>query len=487
MGDLFGGLLLGEVGLGEEVLGLVGFGLDAGLGPGISRVVVFVEGGCLVVERLQLGLGGLGHGRSGLLDVVGGRLERVRAVLIPEGVDGHLPVTGAVGAGRELAARGIGEAELDAHGLVHPVVGSEFGAEGCLGVGVAGIVAVVGPGDGLHIGSQVAIVGREVKSHELAIAADGCVPTALGNSRRAQPGGHGGEVGSLERLVLDTRAGARLVGGREARGGAVHRHGLKAVGAGIHVGNKAAIGLEVGLAIAAGKRLAVGHEGVGLLKGVQIGGLDLDGDVLEACDLVVLHLVGLAVDGHLAPVPRDGLAIGRGEGLAVGRPGGQIELGAVLGLDDGGALVAAAVQAVVGGGAGHHVKGALVGLFTAVELVGARRATGVVHALVGPVLGPGERRVAIGVFVGRGGGGVLFVVGGLQGIVHGGLDGVGRICCVGHHVHIGGLRVDYLRGDAHSLLRSVNRLFDIRGAFRGYSVLRNSDRRNLVTGYAHLN
>ena len=214
------------------------------------------------------------------------------------------------------------------------------------------------------------------------------------------------------------------------------------MGGGVDIGHEAAVGCELTLAVAAGERLAVGHEGVGLLEGVEVCGLDLDGDVLEACDLVVLHLVGLAVDGHLAPVPRDGLAIGRGEGLAVGRPGGQIELGAVLGLDDGGALVAAAVQAVVGGGAGHHVKGALVRLAAAVELFGAGGAAGVLHVFIGPILGPRQAGVAVGVLVGCRGRRILLVIGSLQGIIDGSLDGVGRDGGSGDGINACSVRLD---------------------------------------------
>ena len=413
VGDLLGGLGFAKVFLGEQVLGLGSFGLDGRGGPGVLGVLGLIEGRRLVVELLQFGLGGIGHRLLGTYDVVIGRLEGVGVIVVTQGVDGELPVAGAVGALGQLAALGFSEAQLNAHGLVHPVVGRELGAVGGKGVGVGRIVAVIGPGDALHIGAQVAIVAVEVYAQELAVGAARVLNRGF-NVR-----------GGLELLTLDTRVGAGG-GGREAEGSVIVGHGLNAVGVGIDVRNQAGVSLEVIFGVAAGERLAIGDKAVARLKSLEVAGLDFDGNVLESRDLVVFERVACTVAGHGAAVPRYGLAVGRGERLAVGGPGGQVKRRALVGVDGSHALVAAAVQAVVGGCTGHHVKSALVGLVAGIEL--ARRSGGPcrLHFFTSPILGPREASVAIGVFVGRRGRRILLVIGSLQGIIDGSLDGVGR-------------------------------------------------------------
>ena len=104
MSDLLGGLdLLEVIGL-EKLLGLAELGLYAGRLPGLSGVIVLLEGGRLVVEGLELGLGLFGDLRV-VGDVLRGGLEGIGVVLIAEGVYGDLPVAGAVGAIGQLAAR----------------------------------------------------------------------------------------------------------------------------------------------------------------------------------------------------------------------------------------------------------------------------------------------------------------------------------------------------------------------------------------------
>ena len=299
--DLLGGLGFAQVFLGEQVLGLGSFGLDGRGGPGVLGVLGLIEGRRLVVELLQLGPGGVGHRLLGAHDVVVSRLEGVGVIVVTQGVDGELPVAGAVGALGQLAALGFSEAQLNAHGLVHPVVGRELGAVGGKGVGVGRVVAVIGPGDALHIGAQVAIVAVEVYAQELAVGTARVLYRGL-DAR-----------GGLELLALDTRAGARLVGGRKARGGAVHRHGLEAVGGGVDVGHKSAVGCELALAVAADECLAIGDKAVARLKSLEVAGLDFDGNVLEPRDLVVFERVACTVAGQGAAVPRYGLAVGRGE------------------------------------------------------------------------------------------------------------------------------------------------------------------------------
>ena len=428
MGDLLGGLGFAQVFLGEQVLGLVALGFDGRCVPGIFGVLGPIEGRRLVVELLQLGLGGFGYRFLGAHDIVVGCLEGVGVVVVTQGMHGELPVTGAVGALGQLAALGLGEAKLNAHGLVHPVIGSKLGAVGGKGVGAGCIIAVVGPSDGLHVGAQVAIVAVEVDTQELAIGAAGVFDRGLNAG------------GSFELLALDAGFGAGR-GSGEAKGAIVVRHGLKAVGILVDIRDQTGVGLEVLLAKAAGKRVAIGDKAVACLKGLKIARLDLDRHVFKAGNLVTGHGVdravgcrygfGLAVDGER-------VAVGIDKRLAVGIVRG-VDVFALGSFDDVGALVAAAMQAVIKGRAGHYVKGALVGLVVGVEL--ARRSGGTCRLNVSsrPILGPGEAGIAVGVFLGFRGRRILLVISGLQGVVDGSLDGVGRDGGGGDGVDCGGV------------------------------------------------
>ena len=172
-----------------------------------------------------MGLGGFGYRFLGAHDIVVGCLEGVGVVVVTQGMHGELPVTGAVGALGQLAALGLGKAQLDAHGLVHPVIGSKLGAVGGKGVGAGCVVAVVGPGDGLHVGAQIAVVAVEIDTQELAIGAVGLLDCGLD------------ACGGFEFLALDAGFGASR-GGGEAKGAVVVHHGLKAVGVFVDVGDQ---------------------------------------------------------------------------------------------------------------------------------------------------------------------------------------------------------------------------------------------------------
>ena len=126
---LLGCLGFAKVFLGEQILGFSGFGFNSRLFPRFCSVVALVQRGCLVVKRLQLLLGFLGYRGFRLLDVVRRCLERIRAVGISQRVDSHFPIAGTIGVLGQLATGRIGKAQLDAHGLVHPVVSRELGAE----------------------------------------------------------------------------------------------------------------------------------------------------------------------------------------------------------------------------------------------------------------------------------------------------------------------------------------------------------------------
>ena len=103
--------------------------------------------------------------------VLGSGLELHHRVGIAQCTDGDGPVAGAIGALRQLATGGIAQTQLDAHGLVHPVVGCKLGAVGGLGVGVGAVIAVVGPHHRLHPGAQLAVVAVQIHTDELAKAA----------------------------------------------------------------------------------------------------------------------------------------------------------------------------------------------------------------------------------------------------------------------------------------------------------------------------
>ena len=66
------------------------------------------------------------------------------------------------------------------------------------------------------------------------------------------------------------------------------------------------------------------------------------------------------------------------------------------------------MQAVIGGGARHHVEGALVGFVAGIEHVARLGGTGGLHAFSGPVFGP--RKTSVAIYVGiKGVNGVLKV------------------------------------------------------------------------------
>ena len=149
----------------------------------------------------------------------------------------------------------------------------------------------------------------------------------------------------------------------------------------------------------------------------------------------MIHGVGLAVAGHATLAPLDGFAVGRGERLAVVRPGRQLELGAVGAFDGRHALEASTVQTMVGGGARHHVERALVGFAARVEHAARLGGIGSLHAFSGPVFGPRKAGVAIGVLVDDG---VLLVVSSLECIIDGRNDGIRGNCRRGHSVDLCG-------------------------------------------------
>ena len=118
---------------------------------------------------------------------------------------GDRPVASAVGVGRQLAASRFREAQLNAIGFMHPVVGRELRAEGGKRVGARGIVAVISPGDGLHVRAKVTIpVAVDVNAQEFAIRTSVESVSVLGVGF-ASPHHSRSHIGNrLQSLVLDT-------------------------------------------------------------------------------------------------------------------------------------------------------------------------------------------------------------------------------------------------------------------------------------------
>ena len=230
MGLLLSGFRLLEVRLGKHFDRLCKLGLKvAHRFFGIKLLIDVVKGiVCLVYELLQLGFGGVGHKRV-IGNVASRSLKIIGRVGITERANRDRPVASAVGVGRQLAASRLREAQLDARGFMHPVVGRELRAEGGKRVGARGIVAVISPGDGLHVRAQVAIVFREIDAQELAVRARSVF----------HHGTHRRKVGSFLSLALN--AGA--VASRSSREREVsifaHGHGLKAVGGCVDVSGAA--------------------------------------------------------------------------------------------------------------------------------------------------------------------------------------------------------------------------------------------------------
>ena len=321
-----------------------------------------------------------------LCNVVAVDLELDDGVSIAQCAQSDGPVTGAVGASGQLEAVRVGQTQLDAHRLVHPVVACELGAVDSLGVGVGAVVAVVSPDGGLHTGTQLAVAAGQVNADGLAEAAH--ILAAF----------HGDDQTLSGLLSLAGNAGARaLLCSREGVAVAALDGGLQAVGVLVN-GCGQGVGVELIFGIAAHQLPAVLHDAVLGAEVVQVRGGNADRNVLGADDLVVVHLSGGAVslgDGALVPLDRG--AIVQVDGLAVLRPVRDSVGGAVGGIDDSRLLEAAAVQAVVGGSTGNSVESALVVLIVAVQLSGRSGAAGIADRLICPVFAPGQSSVQVGV------------------------------------------------------------------------------------------
>ena len=173
---------------------------------------------------------------------------------------------------------------------------------------------------------------------------------------------------------------------------------LQAVGVFVHRSGQG-VGGQVLFRVAARQLAAVFHHGVLGAEICKVAGGYAHRHILGAQHLVVVHLHGGAVGlGNGAAVPAHGGAIGQIDGLAIVRPVGNGVAAAVLGVDHGSALEAAAVQTMVDGCAGDRVKRAKVLLFVAVQLCRGGSAPGSIDLLVCPVLVPGQGSVEVGIF-----------------------------------------------------------------------------------------
>ena len=254
-------------------------------------------------------------------------------------------------------------------------------------MGVGAVVAVVGPHHRLHPGAQLAVVAVQVHTDKLAKAAHVAAAAQI----------HGKALSSLLGGFCHAGAGAVVCSGE---GVAVAALGcvLQAVGVFIHR-SRQGVGGQVLFRVAAHQLTAVFHHGVLGAEICKVAGGYAHRHILGAQHLVVVHLHGGAVGlGNGAAVPAHGGAIGQIDGLAIVRPVGNGVGAAVLGVDHGSALEAAAVQTMVDGCAGDRVKRAKVLLFVAVQLCRGGSAAGSIDLLVCPVLVPGQGSVEVGIF-----------------------------------------------------------------------------------------
>ncbi len=158
----------GKVLVVQQTLRLGKLVLDGRSRPRLCGVLVFAEGGRIVVKVLQLLLGFRAHRLGSLRDVVRGCLELVAIVFVPKGVNGKGPIAGTVRVLGQLATRRLGKPQLNAHALVHPIVGSELGAIGGQSIRAGGVGSIVSPGYGLHVRPKVTVAAVDVNAQELA-------------------------------------------------------------------------------------------------------------------------------------------------------------------------------------------------------------------------------------------------------------------------------------------------------------------------------
>ena len=282
-------------------------------------------------------------------------------------------------------------------------------------MGVGAVIAVVGPDNRLHPGTQLAVVAGQVHTDHLTEAAHVI----------AAAHGHDQVAGGLLVCTCDAGTGA-VVGSREGVAVAALGGVLQAVGVRINGSGQIVHG-DLDLCVAAHQLTAVLHDSVLGAEVVQVLVGHADGNVLGAGDLIVIHLGSGAVRlGDGAAVPAISGAIGQVEGLAIVRPV-RNGVGSAIGCIDGSHLLeAAAMQAVVGGCTGNGVKSAQVVLIMAVQLCGRAGVACGVDLLICPVLIPVQGSVQVG------------ILGAGQG-VHDLLDAVLRLisrCCKsrnGHH------------------------------------------------------
>ena len=110
---------------------------------------------------------------------------------------------------------------------------------------------------------------------------------------------------------------------------------------------------------------------------------------------------------------------------------------------------------MVKGRAGHHVKGALVSFVAGIELARRSGRSCRLHVFARPILGPRQTGIAVGVLVGCGGRRVLLVIGSLQGVIDGGLDGVGRDGGSGDGINACSVRLDDLIRHTSDVLAGI--------------------------------
>ena len=384
---LLDGRLIQRLAAGQHLLGLRQFGLEAAPGlivvDALASVLIGIDQ-CLKLRLILLGCK-LVPG-----NILIRHIELNDRVGVAQRVDGDGPIAGLV-SDRAARSEGIRQTQLNAHGLVHPVICGELRTIGRLRVGVSAVVAVVSPDDRLHPGAQLAIISVQVNADGLAKAADSVALTKIDFVTG----------GRFQRFALNAGGCADLRLTEVEAAVVVLDRLSQAVGILIHSRNQI-ISRQLIFSVAAHKPAPVGDGGILCLERLHIVGLDLNGNILNTGHFIVIHLDGRTVRlGDRTAIPADGGAVGQVNGLTVGRPMRHRIAGAIGSIDHRTALEAAAVQTVIGGGTGDHVKRALVTLPPAVLIAGRSRAAGGGHAFVGPVSCPVQRGVQISVLTGR--------------------------------------------------------------------------------------
>ena len=312
----------------------------------IAFIVVYKQCTGLLFQFIQLRSLRLRHRLNLLGQVLGGDVDSIGGIAVTERVNRDFPLARAVRAFRQLRAERVGQAELNAHGLVHPVVSCEFRTVGGERGGIAFISAVILPDNGLHMAAEVAVI-LGVSLGVIKINTQHFTEVAGIRLRFRLDV----LVCGFKLSILDAGAGTGLAR-TEAERVALLRNFLQAVGVLVYCGN-CRVRLQIFFTVTALKRCAVLGNSVLAAEICKIGRLYLDRNILDAGDVVGSHVdcglvvsTAVCIDKVVAVRPRNRMVV---------------ICFAVLGAVDNNALLeAAAMQTVVGRCAGNRIERALI-------------------------------------------------------------------------------------------------------------------------------